>query len=349
MAKLTEQIAIVLGAQVALGTVNADVQAATIVANTDDGAALSAGEALGLLYQVDSLTLDFARLESDPEVFTGTLSKTPGDFLRSSVDSFQFDIPVKGGGKTVDGTPSAGDYNLPEAIETLLSGIGLVRGTPTTADTPYVIDDLVYLTFKVWRGDQSWTLVDCIVESIEYNLTPGEVVTATVSVRVGSIIFDSTDTFPVSIDYGFQESLPSPVLKLAGAAIGAVTRGFLDGTLAITLDAEEFPDSNAAEGIVNEQSGRTVTWSGNFYVDSTDPDQDWANLIANPPTQDLSFLLGVHVVGPAQQVNALSFLMNAVDFTVVGFTRQANRIVYQLEGYATAAGAGNDEFVLTSK
>jgi hypothetical protein len=349
VAKLTEQVAIVLGVQVGLGTILASVQTATIVANTDDGAVLSANEALGILFRSDSLTLDFARLEDDPETFPGTFSKVPGSFLRSQVEAFSFDVTVKGGGKTVDGTPSAGDYNLPEAIEAVLKGFGLNRGTPTTADTPYNLGDSSYLTFKVWRGAQSWTIQDCIVSQIEYKLTPSETVVATITVQPGAITFDDTDTFPTSIDYGFQTTLAAPVLKAAGAAISPTTRGFLEGTLTLALAADEFPDSNAADGLVPESSARLITWDGDFYVDSTDPDQDWVDLIATSSFPDLSFTLGVHVVGPAQQANALGFLMNNVDFTAVKYKRTAGRIVYTLAGYATNAGAGNDEFVLTSK
>jgi len=349
MAKLTEQVAIVVGAQVGLGTILASVQTATIVANIDDGVALAANEALGVLYRADSLTLDFARIEDDPEVFSGTFSKVPGGFLRSSAEAFSFDVTVKGGGKTVDGTPTAGDYNLPGAIETLFAGFGLNRGTPTTADTPYVLGAQSYLTFKVWRGAQSWTLQDCIVSNIDFKLTPSETVVATITVLPGAITFDDTDTFPTSIDYGFQTTLAAPVLKAAGAIIGPTTRGFLEGTLSLALEADEFPDSNATDGVVSESAGRTIGWDGDFYVDSTDADQDWVDMIATSSFPDMSFTLGVHVVGPAQQANALGFLLNNVDFTSVKYKKAAGRIVYTLAGYATNAGAGNDEFVLTSK
>lgn len=349
MAKIVDQIAIVIGAQSGLGSINTVVRDSTIIANTDDGVVLSANEALGLLIRDETLTLDFERIEDDPQNFTGSFSKLPGSFLRSSVSDFSFDITVKGGGKTVDGTPSAGDYNLPEAIETLLSGFGLVRGTPTTADTPYVIDDPVYLTLKVWRGDTSFTMQDCLVTELSYSNEPGNITIVTATVSAGGITFDNADTFPVSIDYGLQESLPAPVLKGAAASIGAVTRGFLAGTLTLTLDSEEVPDSNSTDGVIDEVTGRTIQWEGDFYVDSTDSDQDWVNLIRTGTFEDLQWTLGVHVVGPAQQVNALQFYMQNVDFTAVKVVEQAGKVVYNLTGYATSPGAGNDEFTLTSK
>lgn len=348
MAKVTDQIAIVVGAQVAEGTVNADVQAATIVANDDDGAGLSANEALGILIRDESLALDFERIEEPGEDFTGTFSKSVGSFLRSSVSEFSFDVTVKGGGLALDGTPSAGDYNLPDAFVALFSSFGLTQGTPGTGDTPYAFSGTApFLTFKVWRGAISYTLQDCKVSKVEYKFTPGEVAVATFTVACGSIILDSSDTFPTSVDYGVQEDTVAPVLKAAAASIGAVTRGYLEGTLTLEPAIDEFPDSNAPEGIVNEQTGRTVSWAGNFYVDSSDTDQDYQNLIRTGSFEDFQFTLGVHVVTGV--ANALQFTMRNMNFTKVGVVEQAGRIVYALEGYATADGAGNDEFLLSSK
>ena len=349
MAKVTDQIAIVLGIQSGEGTVNTDVQAATIVANTDDGSPLSANEALGVLIRKESLKLDFERVEEPGEDFSGTYSKAVGSFLRSSVAEFSFDLTVKGGGLALDGTPSAGDYNLPEAVEALFSSFGLVRGTPTTGDTPYAFDSTTsdFLTFKVWRGAISYTFQDCKVSSMEYKFTPGEVAVVTVTVACGAVSLDSSDTFPTSIDYGVQEDTTAPVLKGAAASIGSVTRGFLEGTLTLEPAIDEFPDSNATEGVSQEQTARTISWSGNFYVDSTDLDQDYQNLIRTGSFEDFQFTLGVHVVTGV--ANALQFTMRNVNFTKVGVVEQAGRIVYALEGYATHDGAGDDEFLLSSK
>ena len=337
----------VVGVQSGLGTVNAAVAAATIVANIDDGVALAANEALGLMFRSESLTLDFDRIEDDPQAFSGTFSLNPGSFLRSSVASFKFDITIKGGGLALDGTPTAGDYNLQAAIEAVLAGFGLKRGTPTTGETPYTLAAPDYLSFKVWRGDTSFTLQDCLVTSMTYKNTPGQITVATVTVSAGGITFSAADTFPTSISYGLQESLQAPVLKAAGAQIGSVVRGFLAGTLTLELTSSEVPDSNSTDGVIDEIDGRTIQWEGDFYVDDSDSDQDWTNLIRTSTFQDLSWTLGVHVV--SGQANALLFAMQNVDFTAVKFKVVAGKVVYNLTGYATTPGAGNDEFVLTSK
>jgi hypothetical protein len=345
VSKLSEKIALVLGAQVAEGTILTSVRDATIIANIDDGSALSAGEALGLLIDQASLKAAFARIEELGEDFPGTLSKSTGDFIRSEMKTFTFDVVTRGGGKALDGTPSAGDYNLPAAIEMLLSGFGIVRGTEGTGSTTYPFDEPVPLTFKLWRGNTSFTVQDCFISKLEYNLGPQGVVKYTVTVATGEITRDSSDTFPTSIDYGLQKTTKAPVLDAAGAQIGSTVRGFLDGKLTLDNAYTRFPDSNLVGGS-NERTGRTVSWAGSFYVDSTDVDQDFANMIRTSTFQDLSFTLGTHVVTGV--ANALSFAMRNVNFTDVEIDQRGKRVIYKIAGYATTDGAGDDEFLLTS-
>ena len=76
MAKLKEGIAIVVGKQTAEGTILASVRDATIVANIDDGSALSAGEALGISIRDESLALDFDRIEDLSPDQSGTFTRT---------------------------------------------------------------------------------------------------------------------------------------------------------------------------------------------------------------------------------------------------------------------------------
>ena len=59
MGKISEGVAIALGAQVAEGTVNGAVATATSIVSTSPGA----GEALGILFDPDTLSWDFDRNE----------------------------------------------------------------------------------------------------------------------------------------------------------------------------------------------------------------------------------------------------------------------------------------------
>ena len=167
MAKLREDIAIVLGVQVDEDTILAAVRDATEVGIVQAGAA-----ALGLLIRDESLTMDVERIEELGQEFPATFSRTEGSKLRLEAAAFSFDVTVKGSGQTT-GTPTAGDFDLPPGIKELLQGAGLVEGTPTATNTPYPIGVPAFLTIKVWRDDQSFTWKSCRVTSIAWAFTPG--------------------------------------------------------------------------------------------------------------------------------------------------------------------------------
>lgn len=341
MAKLTEQYAIILGVQSAEGTVNATVRDATAI-----GTANSGSTGLGLVIVDESMKLEFGRSENDGTPYTGTFSKAFGEFLATET-SFEFDFRWKGGG---DPTPTiAGEFDLHPAIAELLKGHGLFKGTATGDLTPYVIGTPSFLTFKVWRGARSWTLMDCRVESISTKFVPKDSAVATATITVGSVVNGSvSDTFPVTIAYGTQTTLTPPVLRNAGCAVGAVTRGYIDGTLESKLELDEYPDCNATLGSVFEQVGREFSWKGKFYVDSTDVTQDYDILTStSQPTEDINFTLGVNSAGttPAE---AVQFIMRNVQWKKQAFAQEAGRIVWDLEGYATHDGAGNDEFLINA-
>lgn len=340
MTKITEQIAIVVGTQTAEGTVNANVRDATEV-----GVHENATTAVGVLTRDDSLTLDFERLEELGEDITGSLTKTAGTRLRESV-TFSFDVTMKGPGTA---SPSAaGDFTLASGIENVFSGAGLNRGSETSTRTPYNLGSVSFLTFKVWRGlAQSFTLVDCKT-SLSFGLEVGGSIPVTVEVVVGSVVENSSDTFPTTIDYGTQQSLAAPLLKVAGAQIGSVVRGQLDGTLDLENTFVEAPDSNAATGFVQEISERTVNYAGTFYGDDVDEDQDWQNLVqTSTPTDDIGFTLGVPGSDPA---NSIHFNLSNMNFTKVAVSQdEHNKVAWNLEGYATASGTTqNSEFTLVS-
>jgi hypothetical protein len=302
----------------------------------------------GILIRDESLTLDFDRLEDLGEEVTGTFTKTPGTFRSEDVGTFTFDISVRGSGQTLT-TPVAGEYDLPGPIELLYEAAGLIKGTPTSSKTPYEIGDPTFNTIKVWRRDVSYTMLDCRVASIAYALSPQGVVIATVAVSAGSVTKNASDTFPTVFDYNLQESTAPPTLKGAAAQIGSVVRGFLSGTLTVDNAFEKFPDSNAATGMATERDSRTFSWSGEWYVDTTDPDQDYTNLVReSDPTEDLFFRLGTHQSSTGEVANAIEFNMKNVNWTKVSVAHQAGRVVYNLEGYATGASPGDDEFWLDS-
>ena len=352
MAKLTEGIGIGIGKQTAEGTILATVRDATIIANDDDGAALSAGEAIGVLVRDDSLSFDVGRVEEEEPDVVGSFTRAPGTFLRSEIASFSFDVTVKGSGRTNGNPVAAGDFNLPTSIELLLEGAGLIRGTPTTSLTPYTFGTAAFLTMKVWRRDASFTMQDCRVASIAWKLTPGGIVVATVTIAPGAITFKEPDVFPTSINYGLVRTNSAPALKDAQAKIDTVTRGFLDGTFTIDNETEDVPDSNAVDGVVKRLDGRNVLWAGPFYVDSTDEDQDWANIIRTSgfsPSGDLQFRLGVAEPAVDKVNNSLLFDVENMVITAQKLNEAGNKVIWDLDGYATGTATGDNELTITSK
>lgn len=344
MAKIRDDgVLIVVGTQVAEGTINTDVRDATAVGTTEGG-----GTALGLFVRRETLTLDLARLEEEVQDVIGTRTPQAADLIEVQASAFSFDVLAKGAGTTDH--DQADEYDLPDAVEVLLQGAGLLKGAATTTLTPYALGEPVFLTIKVWRDDQSFTFQDCRVSSIAWAVTPKGVVPATVTIQPGIITYNNADTFPTVVDFGLQESTPSPILKGAGAAIGAVTRGFLSGTLTLENTFTPFADGNLPRGEAYEFVRRRVLWAGQFYVDSTDIDQDWTNLsLAADPTDDLVFVLGVANPGASGLANALRFTLRNVNWTAVNHAAEdSKRIVFDLAGYGTSDGAGDDEFLLES-
>ncbi|HEY5609714.1 MAG TPA: hypothetical protein VIL97_00795 [Thermoanaerobaculia bacterium] len=352
MAKLNEGIGLVVGVQSAEGTINPEVQVATIIANTDDGSVLSANEALGVPIRDGSLRFDIGRVEDENPVVPGSFTRTPGSFLRAEVSTFQFDLAIKGSGKTNGNPVLAGDFNLREAMEALLKGAGIIRGTPTTSATPYVLGGASVLTFKVWRRDSAFTVQDCRIKTVSFKLTPGGIVIATFTVAPGAVALRDPDTFPTSISYGSLLSTKAPVLQGAAAQWAAGTvRGFLSGTLTIDNEFEEFPDSNATTGVINEMTGRRISWSGPFYNDDTSDTQDFSNLIRESTfaNADMRFELGTAQPGVGAINNSLRFELEEQVVTAQKFSEQAGKVVWDLETYATKAASANGEAVITSR
>jgi hypothetical protein len=345
LAKIIDQIAVVLGTQVAEGTINATVRDSTQVGTTEGGAT-----ALGVLMRKETLTLDIDRIEELGEDITGSFTKNRGFRLRTEASAFSWDYTLKGSGQTLT-TPVAGEYNLTTVHEALLRGAGILRGTPTASQTPYALGTPDFLTIKVWRGNQSWVFQDCKVDELAIALTPGEVVVVTPTIVPGALTHRPSDTFPTVISYGLNETTTPPPLQSAGAQIGATVRGFLEGSLTIANEYEDFPDSNLPRGRSFEQTARTITWEGNFYVDSTNLNQDFLNLdLTAAPTEELLFQLGVNTTTPGAIANAIEFTMFNVNFTQQSVVQQARRIVYGLTGYATAVGTtANSEFSFRSR
>ena len=354
MAKINDDLAIVVGSQSDRDTVNATVRDATAGVAND-----TLTDAQSVLFDEDSLSLSFDRTESTEPVVSGSFTKRAG-YLQRIQPAFSFTTNAMGGAR--DATPSgSGDWDLSTAQELLYLGAGLT-GTSDTSDTDYALGNLTYLTFKVWRGSHSWTFPGCFLDPT-WNFTPGEKATISWTVLCDDITFDSADTFPTSLVYdgaspaGGQQTAAPPVLKGAASEIAGLTRGFQSGTLSLSNESESYPDSNATNGVVFEQTGREIRFQGDWYADSTQVDQsgdpdattaDFYNLESDVTSSTtLSFTLGT-VTGASTRPTALSFSIPNYRYTAQSRVDSAGKVVWGLDGYATST-TSNAEMSITAK
>lgn len=350
MAKINEDVAIVVGTQTDRDSVNSSVSGATAgVANDTET------DPQSVLFDEDSLSLSFDRTESTEPVVSGSFTKRAG-YLQRIQPAFSFTTNAMGGARTATPT-DADDWNLSTAQTILYAGAGLSSVTAGDPDTTYGLGNLTYLTFKVWRGDQSWAFPGCFLDPT-WNFTPGEKATITWTVLCDDITFNANDTFPTSLVYdgspdpeGGQQTAAPPVLKGANASLVGLTRGFQNGTLSLSNESSSFPDSNAANGVVFEQTGREIRFSGDWYADSTqvdatgDPDAttaDFYNLESDVTSStSLEFILGA-ASGAASRPTALSFAIPHYRFTANSRVDSAGKVVWNLDGYATATSANTE-------
>ena len=349
MAKINEDVAIGVGTQTDRDTVNSSVAGATAgVANDTET------DPQSVLFDEDSLSLSFDRTESTEPVVAGSFTKRAG-YLQRIQPAFSFTTNAMGGARTATPT-DADDWNLSTAQTILYAGAGLSSVTEGDPDTTYGLGNLTYLTFKVWRGDQSWAFPGCFLDPT-WNFTPGEKATITWTVLCDDITFNANDPFPASLVYdgsgelGGQQTAAPPVLKGANASLVDLTRGFQNGTLSLSNESSSFPDSNATNGVVFEQTGREIRFSGDWYadddqVDATgDPDAttaDFYNLESDVTSStSLEFILGA-ASGAASRPTALSFAIPHYRFTANSRVDSAGKVVWNLDGYATATSANTE-------
>jgi len=357
MAKVNEDVAIVVGIQTDRDNTNDAVKDATAGVATDDQTA-----AQSVLFDEDSLSLSFDRTESTEPVVSGSFTKRAG-YLQRIQPAFSFTTNAMGGARTETPT-DAGEWNLSTAQTLLYAGAGFSTETEADPTTAYTLaGGLKYLTFKVWRGSHSWTFPGCFLDPT-WNFTPGEKATITWTVLCDDIVFDSADTFP-SLVYdgaspaGGQQTAAPPVLKGAAAQIAGLERGFQSGTLSLSNESSSFPDSNATNGVVFEQTGREIRFSGDWYADSTqvaatgDPGAttaDFYNLESDiTSSTNLEFTLGTAVAdGGSGRPTALSFSIPNYRYTAQSRVDSAGKVVWGLDGYATSTTA-DDEMSITAK
>lgn len=332
-------VALAVGIQSGLGTVNATIAALSGSLTSADGIVLgdresgdaNSGIVLPTIERVERALADLG------------FTRQAGVFQRASVNDLAITFPMKGNGVTA--TPSAGQAKPLAGIDALLLACGLSGANGTSPVYEYTpAGSTVYVTVKLWVGDLSYVFMDC-VGTLTVVPTPGDIMLATVALQVGSLnAFADGVTFP-TLNYGTQASLSAPIVQ-GVSHTWSTARGFNELSITNENEIEEIEDSNQASGIRLVQNSRQFNVEGIVFVDSADSDFEHQNVIATAaPTADMTFQLG-SVAGAGNTINGVKVELNNVQLETAKDVKLGTALAKQIAGYCTGASA-NSEFKLT--
>jgi hypothetical protein len=280
----------------------------------------------------------------------GSFTQQADEFVRAVTEGLAITFPLKGNGATA--TPAADEAQPDAGIDVLYETAGLVgasgAATPDYKYTPRAT--AIYSTVKLWVADLSFVFMDCLVDSLVFEFTPGGNGLVTANFKVGSInafADNGPGNFP-TFTWGFQSSLAAPTVEGVGFANFGQTRGFENLTITIANAIEEFGDSNVVTtGIRQSQKDRVITVDGRIYLATADSDAAYANLInTSAPTDDLSFQLGTANTGGATQMNAALINVNNLQAKDIKYDRTGTAAVVELSGSKATATTAGSEFTL---
>jgi hypothetical protein len=208
----------------------------------------------------------------------------------------------------------------------------------------------IYGSVKLWHGDLSIFLEDCIVESAAFVPEPGGNVLCTANIRIGAIptayILDGI-AFP-TITYGAMYDNAAPVVEDVAFTSFGKTKGFENLTVTIQNDVEEFGDSNVATtGKRLAQVRRRFLVDGTLYVNTDDSDAHVQNLISSSaPTDDLSFQVGT-VATVGLTIEAFKIEVNNLQSKAIKYNRIGQALVCEISGAKATGTSAGSEFQLT--
>jgi len=239
------------------------------------------------------LSLTIGRSKRDKAFLAGSFTRSLADFLKAEVPSFEFSWPFCGNRIDAGISLSDSDATPVAGFDALLQGAGLVgAGHATINGWRYVFGAGSTFSALIFYSGNRIRLLGCrCAISIEY--TPGSIAVATATIEVGTVLAPTLAAIPSTLTYGEQASVSAPVVK-AVANAWQETRGFEELTLSIEPAFEDFPDSNAAEGIVKEASDREVKVSASLFADDAAKNYDLTQILATAAgtLDQLSFQVG---------------------------------------------------------
>jgi len=347
-------VAVAVGVQGSgFGTPNSTIAALSGSLDLSDGIVL--GDAESGDAQSGITIPNIVGVHREVAVIAGSFTEQADAFLKADVTGFQVAWVMQGNGQTTTNPVATGEAEYATTIpglDAILQSAGLEAsdGTdPTVLYKPRA--STIYTTWKLWHGDLSLVFSDCLVETLQFDLTPGGSMLCTASIAVGtydpSTGFADGVTFP-TIDYEEMASLTGPTVEGVAFASFGQTRGFENLSISIANTVEKFGDSNVdTSGERQSQTKRVISANGTLYVNTSDSAAAHTNLVsATAPTADLSFQLGT-AAGNAEVCNACLVQVNNLQAKDIKYNRIGTALAVELnDSKATATSAGG-EFTLT--
>ena len=279
---------------------------------------------------------------------TSSFTQSADAYLREAAEGLAITFPLQGNGAS--STPATDEAQPDAGIEAILGAAGLAGAsgdvTPDYKFTPSA--SIEYATVKVWVGDLSFVFQDCLVDTLAIAFTPGAAALITANIKVGSIPAVPADGIgALTLTYGTQASLASPVVEgMAFAAFGE-TRGFEDLTVTITNGIEEFGDSNVATtGIRQSQKDRIITVDGRIYSETDDSLAEHDQLVdTSAPTDGLTMQLGTARTTTGT-INAALINVNNLQAKDIKYDRTGTALVVDISGAKATGLTAGSEFML---
>ncbi len=347
--ELFDGVTMAVGTQSAFGTINATTRDLGTTLGVADGIILGDknsgdGESGITLPNLSAIVREVAQV-------TSSFTQSADAYLREAAEGLAITFPLQGNGADA-GAPDA-DAAQPDAgIEAILGAAGLGGETGgASPDYKFIPSSSTeYVTIKVWVGDLSFVFQDCLVDTLAIALTPGAAALITANIKVGSIPAAPVNGIgALTLTYGTQASLASPVVEGMAFDVFGQTRGFEDLTITIANGIEEFGDSNVATtGIRQSQKDRVITVDGRIYSLLAQSDAEHLALVdTNAPTADLTMQLGNPDVGGAETaLNAAKVSVNNLQPKDIKYDRTGTALVVELSGAKATSTSAGTEFEL---
>jgi hypothetical protein len=347
-------LAVAVGVQSAFGTPHASVPGLTTPLDLADGMVLGDAESGDANAGVNIPNIVAVSRAVSP--VAASFTQSADKFQKAEVNGFSVSFVMQGNGATasnpISTTPGeAALATLIPGLDAMFQSMGLESAngtTPVVEYTPLATGN-IYTTWKIFHGDLAMVYSDCIIESASLAFTPGGFCIVTANIVVGT--FDTSTgvdgfTFP-TVDYEEMASLTGPIVEGVNFTWGEVN-GFENLTIEIAAGIEKFGDSNVdVSGERQAQTDRIIKVSGTLYVETTDSDVHFQNLIdGTAPTVDLSFQIGDVTIADGTY-NSFKIECNKIQVKDIKYNQIGTALVVELNDSKCTATVAGGEFKLT--